>query len=37
MPLFLFLPQKEVRIKVESALTSSRIECVFGNETVWLI
>lgn len=37
MPPFLFLPQKEVRIKVESVLTLSRIEYKFGNETTWLV
>lgn len=33
----LYLPQKEVRLKVESVLTSSSIECKFGSETTWLV
>lgn len=37
MPPFLFLPQKELRIKVESVLTSSSIEYKFGNETTELV
>lgn len=37
MPPFLFLPQNEVRIIVESVLTSSRTEHKFGNETTWFV